>query len=169
MKRDRQHAFLHVRQVHQPREQQRPHLADRGADRMALLTVQVPELDGVVGITPVGIAGRSCPFGKGGVHLAGGRPRHRQPRQVALHVGDDRRHARRREAFDDPLERHRLAGAGRAGDQPVAVGARKLEHLGVRSARVRADEDAVRRHARAPIASRLVSRCRAKGKGRRPA
>ena len=41
--RDVEHAFLHVVEIHQPRQQQRPHLRDRGADRMALLAEQVPE------------------------------------------------------------------------------------------------------------------------------
>ena len=40
---DVEHAFLRLVEVHQPREQQRPHFGDGGADRMALLAEQVPE------------------------------------------------------------------------------------------------------------------------------
>ena len=40
---DVEHAFLHVVEVQQPRQQQRPHLGDGGADRMALLAEQIPE------------------------------------------------------------------------------------------------------------------------------
>ena len=45
---DGEDAFLDLVEVHQPAEQQRPHFADRGADRMALLAEQVPELDRAV-------------------------------------------------------------------------------------------------------------------------
>ena len=41
--------------------------------------------------------------------------------EVALDVGDEHRHAGGRELLGDPLQRLRLAGAGRARDQPVAV------------------------------------------------
>ena len=41
--RDVEHAFLHVVEVHQARQQQRTHLRDRGADRMALLAEHIPE------------------------------------------------------------------------------------------------------------------------------
>ena len=70
MKGDRQHALLHRGQVHQPREQQRPHLADRGADRVTLLAVQVPELHRIVGVAPIGIADRLGAVCERLVHLA---------------------------------------------------------------------------------------------------
>jgi hypothetical protein len=38
-------AFLRLGEVHQARQQQRPHFRDRGADRMALLAEQIPEDD----------------------------------------------------------------------------------------------------------------------------
>jgi len=44
------------------------------------------------------------------------------PGEVALHVGHEHRHADAREILGQRLQRHRLAGAGGAGDQPVPVG-----------------------------------------------
>ena len=40
---DVEHALLGLVEVEQARQQQRPHLGDRGADRVALLAEQVPE------------------------------------------------------------------------------------------------------------------------------
>ena len=40
---DVEDAFLRLVEVHQAREEQRPHLADRGANRVTLFAVQVPE------------------------------------------------------------------------------------------------------------------------------
>ena len=73
-----------------------------------------------------------------------GEPGHGEAGEVALHVGDEGRDAGGRKALDDALQRDRLAGAGRAGDQAVAVGALELELLRIGAARVRADEDAGR-------------------------
>ena len=44
-----------------------------------------------------------------------------EPRQVALDVGDEDRDAGLRQLTGEHLERLRLAGAGRARDQPVTV------------------------------------------------
>ena len=41
--RDVEHAFLHLVEVQQSRQQQRSHFDDGGADRMALLAEQIPE------------------------------------------------------------------------------------------------------------------------------
>ena len=139
---DRQHAFLHLVQVHQPRQQQRPHLADGGADRMALLAEQIPELHGRVGIGPGRIPDFGGARGEGGVGLCGGGARHREARQIALHVGDEARDARLRQALDQALDRYGLAGAGCARDQAVAVGALEVELLGLGAARAGADENA---------------------------
>ena len=54
--------------------------------------------------------------------LALGLARLRQPGEIALHVGHEHRHADAARALGDALQRHGLAGAGGAGDQPVAVG-----------------------------------------------
>ena len=46
------------------------------------------------------------------------------PGQIAFDVGEEHRHADPREMVGEHLQRDRLAGAGRAGDEPVAVGER---------------------------------------------
>ena len=80
--------------------------------------------------------------------FCGWRPRHRKPGKVALHVGDEARDPGRRHPLDDPLQGHRLASSGRSGDQPVAVGTRQLQPLGLASPRLGADEDVGRRFTR---------------------
>ena len=67
--------------------------------------------------------------------LGGRRSGHGDAGEVALHVGDEHRHAGRGKAFGQPLQRHRLAGAGRAGDQAVAVGPAQAERLGAAAAK----------------------------------
>jgi len=49
--------------------------------------------------------------------------------QIALDVGTENRHASFREPFGEDLQRDRLAGAGRAGDQAVAIGKLEVEIL----------------------------------------
>ena len=129
MEGDRQDAFLDLVQIHQPGEQQRPHFADRGADGMALLSEQIPELHRIVAILPIGIADLGGAGGEGLVGLGRRIARHREPGEVALDVGDEGRDAGRRQPFDDALQCDGLAGAGRAGDQSVAIGALQLEDL----------------------------------------
>ena len=137
---DRQHAFLHLVQVHQPREQQRPHLADRGANGVALFAKQIPELHRGVGIGPAVIANLLGARGEHIVHLGGGRTSHGEARKIALHVRHKTRHAHRGKPLDNALYRHRLAGAGRTRDQPVAIGAFQFQRL--RLAAARSDKDA---------------------------
>src|SRR5262245_63265098 len=45
----------------------------------------------------------------------------REPGDVTLHVGHEHRHAKARETFGHHHERHGLARAGGARDEPVAV------------------------------------------------
>ena len=47
---DVEHAFLRLVQVHQTSQQQWPHFANRGPDRVALLAVEIPEYRRIVGI-----------------------------------------------------------------------------------------------------------------------
>ena len=49
--------------------------------------------------------------------------------KVTLHVGAEYRHAGIGEAFRENLQRHRLAGAGRARHQAMAVGVFEVEIL----------------------------------------
>ena len=55
------------------------------------------------------------------------RPGGRQAGEVAFDVGQKHRHAEAREVVGEHLQRHGLAGAGRAGDQAVAIGERQDE------------------------------------------
>ena len=60
--------------------------------------------------------------------------------EIALDVGGEHRHAGLRKAFGQHLQRDGLAGAGRAGDQPVAVAEPQIEHFVFAAL---ADDDAV--------------------------
>ena len=86
---------------------------------------QRQELDGERGRRPVvaGVLGAlRC--------LVAGLARPGQPGQVALDVGHHHRHAGGRELLGDHLQRLRLAGAGGACDQAVAVdGGQRNAHL----------------------------------------
>ncbi len=130
---DVEHALLHVVEVHQARQQQRPDLRNGGADRMALLPEKVPEdhrkLVGLVVETDRLRARDECLLG-----LA----RFGDARQIALDVGGEHRHAGARQPFGQHLQRHRLAGAGRAGHQTVPVGQGQCQEFGLGAL---ADED----------------------------
>ncbi|MCY1170766.1 hypothetical protein D9M73_108540 [compost metagenome] len=141
VKGDRQHAFLHLVQVHQTREQQRPHFGDGGANGMALFAIEIPELHGRIGIGPGVVANFLGACGKDVVILGSGRSGHGEARQIALHIGDEARDSVARKAFDDALDGDGLAGAGRARDQPVAIGALEFELLGIAATGTRAKED----------------------------
>ena len=114
---DVEHAFLGVVKVHQPRQEQRPHLRDGGADRMPLLAEQIPE-DDRVGLVVDRVADLLGPrldpaFGLALLGDAG---------EIALHVGAEDRHAGVGEALGEALQGDGLAGAGGPGDEAVAVG-----------------------------------------------
>ena len=111
-------ALLRVRQAHEAREHQRAHVGDGGADRVALLAEQVPE-DGRDRLEAIVVeAHRLGALEQEVLGLA----LHGDAGEIALHVGGEDRNARVAEAFGHDLQRHRLAGAGGAGDQAVAVG-----------------------------------------------
>ena len=118
--RDIEHAFLHLVEIHQPRQQQRAHFRNGGADRMALLAEQIPEHDGKT----IGLVGK--------VHLLGaldegilGFARGGNAGQIALDVGGKDGDAGIGQAFGENLQSDGLAGTGRARHQAVAV--RQLE------------------------------------------
>ena len=140
---DGEHAFLHLVEVHQPRQQQRPHFGDRGAHRVALLPEQVPELDRKASIGPVGQAELGGARREQLVRLGGRRsPAMARPARSPLTSATKVGTPAARQPLDDALKGDGLAGAGRAGDQPVAVGALELERLGIGAAGGGADEDA---------------------------
>ena len=117
--------LLRIRQAHEARQHERAHLGDRGADGVALLAEQIPE-DGGHGFEAIVVE----------AHLLGaleeevlGLTRHGDAREIALDVGRENRNAGIDEAFGHDLQRHRLAGAGGAGDEAVAVGHAKEQFL----------------------------------------
>ena len=119
---DIEDALLDVVQIEHPGQQQRPHFRDGGADRMALLAEHVPEH----GRELVGLERQA--------HFAGplddevlGLADFGDPGQVALDVGGEHRNAGARKPFRHHLQRHRLAGSGRAGDEAVPIGERERQ------------------------------------------
>ena len=126
-------ALLHVVEAEHPRDQKRPHLEHRGADRMALFAEQVPEHDReLVGlVVKAHILGA---FDKIRLRLAA----RGDAGEVAFDVGGEHRNAGARKAFREHLQRHGLAGAGRAGGEAVTVGERERQ---IFVARTLADEN----------------------------
>ncbi len=122
---DVQDPLLGLVQAHQPGQQQRPHLRDRGADGMALLAVEIPEHDRKAALAVIGQAQARDPLFDLGVWPA----RLAHAGQVALHVGHEHRHPVGAEALRQHLQRHRLAGAGGASNQAVPVGIGQLQIL----------------------------------------
>ena len=120
--RDVEDAFLDVVQVEQPRQQQRSHFGHGGAHRMALLAEDIPEhrreliglefqahLGGALEDEVLGLAD----FGNAG--------------QVALDIRREHRNAGAGKALRHHLQRHGLAGAGRAGDEAMPIGERQRQ------------------------------------------
>ena len=114
--RDVQHAFLDIVQVHQPRQQQRTHFRDGRAHRMALLAEQIPE-DHREFVRLVVEAELLGALDERFFRLAD----RRNAGEIALDVGGEHRNTGAREAFGQNLQRHGLAGAGRAGHETVAI------------------------------------------------
>ena len=119
---DIENAFLHVVQIEHPRQQQRPHLRDGGANRMALLAEHVPKhrrelvglefeahLSGALEDEVLGLAD----FGDSG--------------QVALDIGREHGNTGAGKAFRHHLQRHGLAGSGRSGDKAMPIGKRERQ------------------------------------------
>ena len=119
---------------------------------MALLAENVPERDRKGG---VGVAGKADLLGtldEVWLLLA----RDPDARQVALDVGGEHGDAGRREALRQDLQRHRLAGAGRAGNEAVAVGELQVDvfDAGVATA----DQDVAALRIEARIGGRVAVR-----------
>ena len=85
---DVEHALLHLVEIEQPRQQQRSHLRDGGADRMALLAEQVPEHDREL----VGLVVEAEALGARDEGLLG-LARRGDAGEIALDVGGEHRNA----------------------------------------------------------------------------
>ena len=115
---DVQNAGLDLGQAEETSQERRAHLGDGDADRVALLAENVPEAGGI------GFEGKVLDpealdaSGKVVVHHAG----HAHAGEVSLDVAEEHRNAHVGEGLGHHLHRDGLAGAGRAGDDAVAVG-----------------------------------------------
>jgi len=114
---DVEHAGLGFVQLQDAREQGGADLADGGAYRMAQLAPEIPEHHRRGLVAVIADAHQVDAL----LQLLARRARHRQPGHVALHVGQEDRHADPAEALGQGHQGDRLAGTGRAGDQAVAV------------------------------------------------
>ena len=117
-------AFLHIVQLQQAGQQQRPHFRNGRAHGMALLAEQVPE-DHRKFIGLIGHANVGGTLHEGRLAVAD----HGNAGQVALHVGRKDSDARVGKSLCQNLKSHRLAGARGACDKTVTIGQRQLEIL----------------------------------------
>jgi hypothetical protein len=117
MEDDRQDARLDVGEAEDAREQGRTHLGHGGAHGRALLAIDVPEAGG----TAMEVHVVHAEVVKTGRELGGCLPRDGDARDVALHVGQEARDTRVRQARGDGLERDRLARTRGTRDEAVTV------------------------------------------------
>ncbi len=122
---DVQNAFLGVVELQQTGHQHRTDLGHGRAHRVAFVAEQVP-VDRRKGAAGIAVNLELL----GAIDCVGiVSPRLADARQISLHVGHEHRHTVRGEAFGNGLQRHRLAGAGGAGDQAMAIGVFQEEKL----------------------------------------
>ncbi|MCY1356313.1 hypothetical protein D9M69_427600 [compost metagenome] len=120
--------LLTVGQLQQVAEQQRAHLAERGAQWLPGLPGHVPQADRIGARLVVQPGHRGDAFGHLALRIAG----RAEAAEVALDVGGEHRHAGVAEQLGETLQGHRLAGAGGAGHQAVTIG--QFQRLGHRLA-----------------------------------
>ena len=113
---DREHALLDFIEPEHASQQERPHVRDRGAHRMSRFAEHVPEDH-----RARRALGGQLQLLAALVHFRVGAARFRKASEIAFDVGHEHRHADRREALRERLQRHALAGAGGAGDETVAI------------------------------------------------
>jgi hypothetical protein len=116
-----QDAGLRVVELEEAREQERPHLGNRGPHRMPVLAEDIPARHGAPGecvVLHLQLCEALLDLGRGAAGLA-------DAGEIAFHVREEHGHTLRAEILGQDLQRDRLARPGRAGDQPVAIG-----HLG---------------------------------------
>ena len=114
---DAQHARLRIVEVHQPREQRRPHFAHGCADGMPLFAEYVPEHGRERAVLERRHAALRQAIGDivavcAGLH---------HPGEVALDVREEHGHAHVRESLRQHLEGDGFARAGRPSDETMAV------------------------------------------------
>ena len=114
---DIQHTGLHIGQPQQARNQHRPHVGYRDADGVPLLAEDIPEA-GRVGLVLEALDAEAL---DAAAHIRGVRAGHTHTADVTLDVGHEHRHAHVGEGLSHHLHGYRFAGAGRAGDESVAV------------------------------------------------
>jgi hypothetical protein len=134
-KRGEKHARLRFIESEEIAEDERPHLGERRAHRVSLLTVDVPEDRR---------AGTRCELRQWdqpepALDLWTWTPGCGDAREVSFHVCREHRHAGLREPLRQDLQRDGLSGSGGAGHQPVAVTHR--EQLFDELATIAADDD----------------------------
>ena len=151
---DIQNAFLRLGQLHQAREQQRPHLLHRCAHRMAVDAENIPEhrRKGCIAIT------LQTDFFGSRDQLRRRRAFGCYPRKIAFDVGRENGNAGRGKTFRQHLQRHGFAGAGRARDEAVAVSQREFDAFGrqIAAGLAAADEDQAVLHVVAGIGDGLL-------------
>ena len=115
---DVQNAGLDLGQAEETTEERGTHFGNGDADRMALIAEDVPET-GRIGLEGKILDAKALDtLGKAVAEHAG----HAHAGQVALDVAEEYRDAHIGEGLGHHLHRDGLAGAGRAGDDAVAVG-----------------------------------------------
>ncbi len=138
---DGEHRLLDLVEVEHAAEQERADLGDGRAHGVPLLAEHVPEHDRRALESPRGDAELLDAVVDLVVAAAG----LRDAREVALDVGSEDRHADAAEGLGEDLQRDRLARAGCAGDEPVAVGhvRQQVDLCAARRGRTFRDEQAV--------------------------
>ena len=138
---DVEHAGLGVVEFEHARQQRRADLGDCGAHRMAVLAEHVPEhrRAAFVGVAVDADLRDAC----GDLLVAG--TGHGKACDIALHIGQEHRHALARETLGKHHQRDRFAGAGGAGDQAMAIAilGQQVDLATVRGGDGLADEDVV--------------------------
>src|SRR5262249_43126485 len=122
-KQDVEDALLGFVELHQPRQQQRPHILDGGPDRVTLLAKQIPKQGWKGDIGPVVEPDLFGALDEALLLLARGG----NTGKIALDVGGKYRHPGAGKAFGQNLQGDGLAGAGGAGDEAVPVGEPQLQ------------------------------------------
>jgi hypothetical protein len=126
---EREDARLRLVQAEHLREEERAERGHAGAELRAARAGEAQQLDRARGGRPR-VAGLARAAGHAIARLARGA----ETRDVALHVGDEDRDAGAGELLGEELQGLRLPGAGRAGDQAVAIDHRerqRRERLGM--------------------------------------